>query len=239
MTRNFKALGLAAFALLALGAMVAPAAQAEVTLTTGLTPSTHTATSLHATQYNPTGNITDNNFTTAVGATNCSNALSTFTGTTTGTNKTLTITPNYVHCTTITKEDKAGTPVTVTLNGCDFLFNQPETLTGGPKYTGTVSVICPAGKKIEVEVYAAGSVTAHSVKICTLSIGETKNIAHVIYTNIPGVPPVKDDITVKVTGSGIPYSTTGICGETAGNATYTSSLTLTSTNPAHDIWFSD
>lgn len=243
MSRILKTVSLAAFAAMLLGAMFASSASAA-TLTAGNTgpPVVHTKTPIHAVQYGTSP--TENMFTAFGNKLSCENANTTFTGEASGTDHKLTITPTYKDCFKINENHSQGLPITVSTNGCHFVFNEPSAVGGSTTtFKGTVDVECPAEKVIEVSVFSGGTPTAHSgFRICRDTIGTQKGIASVEYHNVTtaGKP---DDVTVTVRGTAIFATQHGLCGAaTDEKAEYTSNLTLTSGTPikagSHDLWFS-
>jgi hypothetical protein len=258
MIRSLKALGLLTVAALAISAMVASAAQAEPLLTSGKTPETHTATKVHGVQE---GTITENYFQTESGITktqvSCENEFVKYYGSTTGSDKELTLEPTYgrgtpnLDCGVVIKEGevhKLSPIVTVTMEGCNFKLKQP-TFIFKDTYTGKVDLECPAGKDPLVHIYSS---KAHTTTICTITIeppAANQGLSHVIYHNQAGTP---DDITATVEIEGIQYITRGAgCpakdGTTLANGKFFTNITLTSgeTNAsketvslADDLWIS-
>jgi hypothetical protein len=209
MIRNLKVLGLMAVAALALSVMVASTAQAAPNgiLTAGLTPGTHTSVILTGEQY---GAATENYFETFSGSRiHCENSGVKFIGSSTGTSTRVTgVSPTYKDCVATTA---AGTlPATVTANECTYSFNQPEAQGGDTTWKSTVDLVCPAGKSIEVEIYQTGTSTAHHTKLCTITLEPKTNMSHVLFHNKPAEGITKDDLTAKITLSGISYEEHGV-----------------------------
>ena len=137
MTRKFKALGLALFATLALGAVMASAA-----LATEFTASSYPVT------YSGTQAATEpHRFAIDTYEGNCKDI--TFSGEAKGTSTTLTLTPKFNECTF------AGLSATVTTNGCSFLLHLPSAGTDA-----TVDLTCPAGQELTIDI-AAGTCVVH------------------------------------------------------------------------------
>ena len=252
MIRNIKMLGLLVVAALALSAVIASAAQAETgTYTAGLTPSTHTTSTLTGEQE---GTSEWNHFVAFGQQITCENQGVHYHGTISGGVATqVTITPTYADCTA------EGLPETVTMNGCDYIFTRPVTDTG--KMTAKADLTCPAGKSIDIEVFLFGTPTgSHTTKVCTIKVfatgpeteeGGVKHTVqelggHVTYT--PGKRKVGekeyDDMTVDATITGISAEESSTCGSAkTEEAQFTSTVTLfgeeeVSNNP-HDIWISE
>jgi hypothetical protein len=246
MIRNLKMLVLAAFALLAMGALFAGSASAvtvtetaetdEVRLFSGSTSlEKPTVADVYAVQY---GEKTDNAFHVGEQSLHCEDGSSTFTGKNEegGTSTHLKITPSYKDCYVMNASHGVALPATVTTNGCYYTFEEP--VTDGESETtfeGDVSVVCGEGKAIEVEIYLFGGVTSHSLKVCTETIG-SQTLGGVTYHN--NSEGALDDITATIdTGNEsikinrLNSACPGGAGE--GKARYTGQLTLTSDE--HDL----
>jgi len=254
MFRNLKALGLLVFAALAMSATFAAGAQGQTTeefgtLTSGTTNSTtttahHEKTDLHGAQI---GSIEENFFEAFETEIHCENSGVTYTGTSaTGTTTEVTLEPTYKDCTTST-----DLPVTVTMNGCQYIFTHPETIEpfGTGTYTGKAHLTCPHEASIDIEVYGSGGPTSHSGGIlCTVRVhatgspteseGETKHVVqelggHVVYHNGVNAATGKHDVTATATITGISVTRQGLCTfgihQTANNGTFASKVTLTAT----------
>lgn len=208
MPRNLKAIGLTLVAMFAMSAFVASAAQAGQ-FTAGESPAvltgeqtTHNGETLHL-------------FTAGLRKVQCKTAL--FEGTSTVPTTTLTIEPTYSNC------ESAGLPATVTLNGCDYLFNEPEA--NGADFKGTVNIVCPAGKTIEVHIYSSAANHTAGTSLCTITVEPATKLGSNTYTNVAGSP---DHVTVTSEVANIPVKIHGsalICG-TATTSTYTGGTTV-------------
>jgi hypothetical protein len=123
-----------------------------------------------------------------IGSISCSTA--TFTGTSyvTSPQATVTVSPAYSNCTFL---GVAG--VKVNMEGCTYQF---ETPTGTGPFTGSVTVICPVGKKINFE--ASG---------CKVEVGG-QTVKPVTYTNLATSPK---SVTVKPNVTGITYTGSALC----------------------------
>ncbi len=187
MMRKIKALGLAVGATLALSAALASAAQAETgILTTGGFPSIVTGQKVNP---GPTFDIG------GVRTVTC--ATSDLEATLFGPIDPVTFKPLYEGC----SSEPGFTPVTVTTNGCDYNigFGRPGT-TQQPATTGTMHawINCPAGKQIEIHVYANAGAHAANVSTCTYDIGPQGQVPAGIYHNTFGA--ITDvDATVNAT----------------------------------------
>ena len=156
MSRILKTLGLAAAAVAALVAVMAPAAQAETGV---LTAQQYPAIVTAQQQGGATFDIGDPWQQTITCASNLEGTLFAPTDP-------VTMRPNYANCIS----DPAQTPVTVTMNGCDYTlgFTRPGT-TGTPFTTGLINarIDCPVGQQIEIHVYENAVRHAENVSTCT------------------------------------------------------------------------
>jgi len=250
MIRNaIKISGLLALMALALGVGAASPAGAEVTLTAGTTFENvieQEETSLMGVQYggttDPEGKETTNYFEAGAEGKeqklHCDNEGVSYTGTAHGSDANVTITPEYNNCRTLNANHEKGLFVTVTENGCDYTFNQPEAIEVNHHYKGTASLTCPVGKTLEVHLFLDKN---HTIPVCTLTVEPFPNKGHVTYTNQKNGDGGFDDVTVKATVTGIPYIEHGSCDPegktpTREDGEFFSDVTLTS--PNHDITLS-
>lgn len=183
---------------------------------------------------NPTTNIF-----TAFGQTvTCASGEYTSEGTEGGTETSLTMQASYSNCRAINAKHELTLFVTVTMEGCDYNFDQPETAADVEpgQYTGTADLKCPEGKSVKVHVFFDKE---HKLPACTLSVTPGENTGHIVYTNNPNGDNGKDDVTATATiKEQIPVHEEGLCGtksETKGS--FHSSVTVTS--PGNDLWISD
>jgi hypothetical protein len=171
MIRNLKILGLALVAVFATSAMVASAAMAQQGLITADGPVTLTGTETGA----------GTNFIKMFGLQiECPG--STYTGhkvnatphepIPSGATE-ITLTPTYKLC----KVVSLNWPMTVTMNGCDFAVKLGNTTaTPADTYGVTVSLKCPAGKDVTIDIWTPG--TDHEkglAPMCIIHIGEAAN----------------------------------------------------------------
>jgi hypothetical protein len=167
---NLKALGLALVAVFAMSAIAASAAQATPTLTSEVSPVTLEATA--------GGLGSGEKFVAFNESVECEK--STFHTPLTKTPATeFTVEAEYgPECRTGT-----GLRATVTMNGCDYVFHNLKFIKATPDYEATVDIKCPAGKVIEVHIYATKA--AHEAKnsLCTLTIPEQANLEKATITN--------------------------------------------------------
>jgi hypothetical protein len=256
MIRSLKVLGLLTVAALAMSAMVASAAQAEVLLTSGKTsPETHTATNVHGKQH---GTITENYFEANGQKVSCENETVKYYGKTTGSDKELTLEPIFgrgtpnLDCGIVFKEGevhKLSPVVTVTMNGCDFKLKQPTKIETNT-YTGNVDLECPKEKDPIIDIFTS---KAHTTILCQITIEPppaNQNLSHIVYHNQTNVG-APDDITATVTIEGIQYinltpitcpdTKTHNDGKLFSNITLTSGETNASKETvslADDLWLS-
>jgi len=175
MSRNLKALGLALVASFAMSAVVASAASAEAysfkadTVPTTLTGNQHAGNDV---------------FTTDTGTVSCNIATYEGTQTVTPTNS-VTVKPSYGECRAFGLFN-----VPIHVNGCEYKFTAGTKVSGN--YEGTVDIVCPTGKFIEVT--APG---------CLVTVGAQNNLGKVTYTNI-GIGATKE-VTVDVNITGLAY----------------------------------
>lgn len=239
MIRNLKTLGLTLVAVFALSAVAASAASAQGKFTSDGS-ATVKGTETGA---NPTaGNVYDNVLTsgtlgvfTCNGTTYTGHAPRTHTETTLGEehalipsgSTTATITPHVSTKCAAQVPVIGSRPVTVTMNGCDYLIHLGATTGGGETYGVTIDVKCPPGKVIEVHIYKAGSVTHPDAdSVCTFKVGEANN------QGLTGLhetgTPVSHDIDLAGTLTGIHTETSGtLCGvNTSKNAALDIDVTL-------------
>jgi len=126
------------------------------------------------------------------------------------------------------------------MEGCDYVFNQPNEQVAAGHYKGTTSLNCEEGKSVKIHTYLD---EAHTIELCTTTIEPFQNKGHITYKNIKEGDEGRDDITLKLTITQIPYILHGACDEKEPNNTKTredleffSDITLTS--PTHDITLS-
>jgi hypothetical protein len=215
MTRLIKTLGLAISAVAALVAVMAPAAQAETgVLTTAGFPSIVTGEKINPAPAFIVG-----------GVRTVSCATADLDATLFGPTDPVTFRPTYEGC----SSEPGFTPVTVTLNGCDYVigFGKPGT-TNQPASTGTMHawVNCPAGQVIEIHVYENAFAHAANVSTCTYDIGPQGPVPAGIYHNTAHagmVPDVAATISAKFTAR----STIGAGGVICGGDPVTEHLPIT------------
>ncbi len=202
MTRNLKLIGLVVGAVLSMSAVLASAAQAETgVLTAQQFPAIVTGEQPAGAVFDigepPFRNVT------------CGSKLD---ATLFGPTDPVTFTPTYNNCTS----DPGVTPVTITMNGCDYTvgFGRPGT-TNQPATTGTMHawVNCPAGQQIEIHVYQDAFSHAANVSTCTYDIKPQGPVPAGIYHNTFGaIPDVDATLNAQFTATSTIGAGGVICG---------------------------
>ncbi len=196
---NFKILGLATLAALALSVNMTSTASADfITTNNGTTILTAEATETQL--FKTSANIEVKCTTVA------------FDGTIVGmTAETVTVEPTYSAC-TITIPGIATKPAFVDSNGCHYLFTTNT----------SVHILCPPKKKIVITAELVSGVKSEC-----LEIGEqTPTIPEVHYIN-NALTGNQMDTEIESTVSGITYNKTGPCGTTTQNdASYSGKVTV-------------
>jgi len=193
MIRNLKILGMAVVAVLAMSAVVASAASAQL--------GTFTAHEYPATI---TGEQTGTDvFTTVAGTVSCTHA--TYHGEAAGPQTSLTITPTYSGC----KAFGLFT-ATIDMNGCDYQFNRPTTEEpfGNGLYVGTVDIKCPVNTEITI-----------TTDVCRVTVPAQTGLSQITYKNTPTATPTDVDVSVNISKK-IKYTVDPNCA-TAAAGTYT------------------
>ncbi len=218
MIRNLKMLGLAVSAVLAISAALAAAAQAETgALTSQGFPSIVTGEQL--------GGVTFDIGEAPIRTIACTSKLD---ATLVGPTDPVTFTPTYNNC---NSQPGGPTPVTITMNGCDYSvgFSRPGTTNDQlAPTTGEMHawVNCPAGQQIEIHVYETPALHAANVSTCTYDIKPQGPVPAGIYHNTFGaIPDVDATINAKFTAT----STIGAGGPICGGNPLTQHLPITLT----------
>lgn len=142
-------------------------------------------------------------------------ATSDLNGTIVGPTDPVTLKPIYEGCISM----PGALPVTITTNGCDYLFgvSKPGT-TGTPATTGKLAawLNCPAGQQLEIHIYENAAKHAANVSTCTYDIPSQGPVPAGIYHNTPAMAP--PDILATVNATFNALNTIGpafICGANA------------------------
>jgi hypothetical protein len=222
MIRQFKALGLALVAILAMSALGASTADAEkgAVLTAEKYPAKFDGTQTTAVIMNRAGRQT-----TCAGAT----VTTEITGpATTGSGI-----PVFENCHTIILGNKF--PITVTMNGCELVLHATADFIGGVHtYTAIGDLVCPEGKQMETHVYSNATKHLENVSLCTYKTPPQSGLKGIDITNKAPAGGTKDHIEVHLNISGITTLRTGgsalTCGaEHDGNTTLMGSILVQGT----------
>jgi hypothetical protein len=225
MIRNLKVMGLALVAVFAFAAMSASAASAQngkltstgpVTLDgTEIAGATNSFTAFGAEVKCPGSTITGHKYNVTPHELIPSGA------------ETATLTPDIIQPNCVAIEGGTTHKATVTMNGCDYVLHIGETDTSKPDtYKTTVTVVCPAGKSIIVDVYFSAS--NENLKVCEITVGP----------QTPSGPPTLTDetnghLTLNGTYTEIHASRSGVCGNSSEeHAQFHANFTITGTNAA-------
>ena len=200
MTSKLKTLGLAVFAITALSAVMASAAQAG-TLDFGANPAVFTGTTeIEEPKFNITKTGQANNFNSICQSATLEGTVHQVTGGQTPAQQQVhdvTATPTYgTSQTTPTGCTLFGQAMHVKVNGCKF------TLTGAGEAANTARVDivgCTPGKQIEV-----------NSAVCQLLVPEQNGLSHVFGTE-PAVTTTPHTVTLDATVSGITFTQFGAC----------------------------
>jgi len=199
MTRNARALGLALVAMLAMGAVLASAASA-LTVTAAKYPA-----AISATQTNT------NTLSNGIRTVSCSEAS--LTGEIGAASETVQITPVYGGCT-----GNGGTTATVNANGCTYTL-KPTVEHSATTGTGTITVDCPEGKRILVDIWATGKKHTEA-KLCRLEVGAQGPLSGGEYHNTAnGILLTINLTTVKVLRTEGTAANCGAAEKTEGTCT--------------------
>ncbi|HYJ21926.1 MAG TPA: hypothetical protein VEW07_07885 [Solirubrobacterales bacterium] len=154
MNSKTKVLGLALIAVLALSAFSATASQGAV-VTAGAYPATLTAKDVK-TVHGELARLTTGN-----GARYLECSTATLAATISEAKTEVEITPTYSEC---FSNGLTTVPATITVNGCTFKLHATTTA------SGQATVVCPAGKQIEVHVYENAVKHEENKPLCTYDI---------------------------------------------------------------------
>lgn len=214
MPNNFKALGVALVATLAMAATLASGAEA-FKVTTGATPAILTGEVIEHSTIGKT-----ETFKLAGGQDiSCEEVKSTATVRNGDTSITIIPTYNKCHATIGPETFKA----TVTMNDCDYFLHGGKEVTSTTFSEGQVDLVCPEGKVMEIHLYK--SPTVETEELCTYKISPYVNKVSNEFHNITGS---FNDVTITTTAKEIAITRTGslLCGSASSTATYTGSTTM-------------
>jgi hypothetical protein len=241
MIRNLKALGIALAAIFAMSAATASEAAAQASILTTDGPVTlegvnHTAVEgtnaltssflpfMFTARYEcPNAKYTGHKYNETPHFKLIPNETSTFT-----------VTPHYGLC----KVSIGNLPVTVDMNGCDYVFHLEGTTPGVDTYTVKATIeSCQTGKHITVTIWktaAEHSTFPPPTPFCTVTI--TENAAG--YLGLHAIDTTEGDVEIKGTVTGIvahkvsPTSSSLCSKETINNAELDVDITVTGKNEA-------
>jgi hypothetical protein len=203
MTRNFKILGLAFAAVLAMNAVAASGASAAA-------PEVHCTATVQTSCW-LTSTSSDHIFMVGQGehTANVTCESAKFTSTVTKTSTSQTITPVYTKCKAF------GLAAPVAMNGCTYTLND---VAASSPATATVDVVCPAGKVITIKPTGLA---------CVIEVGAQAGLKHVIAEN-KGIEPTH--VFLNITVGSISAKTNGSECPTPGvthlDGTYTGTATI-------------
>ncbi|HWM64428.1 MAG TPA: hypothetical protein VNP96_10625 [Solirubrobacterales bacterium] len=232
MIRNLRALGFAAAATMTMSAIFVSGATAQGVLTAGdKAMKKHTVSGVYAKSY---GTFKENLFTAFGQSTHCTED-EIFSFTASGTDTSLAVSPRYDDCFVLDENEEEGLPVEVTMNGCEYLFNEPEEVEA-ETFEGTVDLECPEGEAIEFEVYSAGNHEfPMGIVVCTQTYEPAKGLG--TFKTHNKVVPGWDDVTATLKAQKVKGKKHGLCGSAeTESAEYVTKLTVTS--DTDDVWYS-
>lgn len=219
MSRNLKALGLSMVAALALGSVIASAAQAEGHFKAGKYPASLTGTS--------TGTHTLN----ITGATKISCGESTFSSSEelAAESESVGVWWNYRFC-----SNTNGFPMWIMSNGCSLTWSvsklvSPTTATGAQTYN------CPGGQELQYVLFASAQKEAENIPLCTYGIPSQGPLATIGYENVGSGSTASVNMAINAGSIKVNVVKGGkfFCGAAAGEtltAQYTGNLNLTAKN---------
>jgi hypothetical protein len=198
MIRNLKTLGLALVAVCAMSASTASMAFADTFTSEGGVAVTLTGKQTGA------GDV----FTTTAGTVKCKEIS--YAGTSKSGVTTVTAVPNFPMKTTGGEQNCTGFgfPVEITTNGCSYLFHI------GGATTGTLDVVCEAGKEITITAAAAG------IAKCILHVPTQSGLGTITYKNTGATTTREVEIEANLSGLKYKHTAgTGLGSCSTGSAT--------------------
>jgi hypothetical protein len=125
----------------------------------------------------------------------------------------------------------------VTVNGCEYTFNATKNTNSAAAptpgiltpFSADLTVVCPAGKQIEIHVYNTAAHNDVGVGVlCTYNIGPQQINNQIRLTNIVGAP---NDILAHIHANvAVTTASGGICGAANQTAVYKGTDTLQALN---------
>ncbi|HET8863139.1 MAG TPA: hypothetical protein VFM94_07805 [Solirubrobacterales bacterium] len=113
-----------------------------------------------------------------------------------------TITPTYKNCIS-----NGGQPVTIDMNGCDYVVAIGVEVSEH-KYAAATDFVCPAEKSVQLTVFSSGT---HALRLCTLAIKAQTSLAGLSAKTTTSPP---EDFDIEGTLTGIHVAKSGLCGTT-------------------------
>lgn len=159
MIRNFKALGLAVMGVLALSAVAASGAQAELTKFTSSEGYPVTLSGENAGVSSVALSIAGGVRTVSCGKVGLSKVLAAETATLEG------LTAKYEECT-----GNGETTATIDMTGCTYTLATFNTRPSSGAGNATVSIACPAGTAIDIRIYSKGKEHIEANELCRYRI---------------------------------------------------------------------
>jgi hypothetical protein len=217
MTRNLKALGLTFAAVLAMGAIVAQAAQAAPTVTPASYPAILTTSAVGNQKYvTNTGQELE-----------CTGVSGKSTIASAGSGDTVVTVENIAYSGCTAKVGAQTLPLTVNMTGCDYKFSGGAATVGEPNHFagGSVVIECPLNVTgPDMTAYATAAKHAANEPLCTFTFWKGVNSGSITYTNTAGSPNDYDrklvNIQTDVTRDG-----SILCGN-PGTATWNGEVTV-------------
>ncbi len=213
---KLKTLGPALIAVLAIAAVLVPAADAvEFKLSAAAYPATLDGTSVESTVFKFGGREITCNKTT-------------FAATLEGESNTLLIGREYSEC---TLKFLGSLPATIKTNGCAFQTHLTGELNENI-FEAKVDIVCEGSAGIEFFVYANAMEHAAGKPICVYDVPPQTGKSTVEYNNMVAESDITITPRVKNINVKIPVGEPFLCGLEGETGTYTGSTTVTGTNKA-------
>jgi hypothetical protein len=229
MIRNLKALGLALVAVFAMSAMAASAAQAvtdDAQVTVETFPAIFDGTQNGVQVFNREGRTMT-----------CTTAEFHSEVQSTDSKTTITVKPTYSGC--HSNIPLIGTlPMTVTMNGCDYLLHLTKDTPSGT-FTADTTIVCPLNKEIEVHIYQNHANHTSNTSLCTMKFPAQTPGGTIDLTNkAAGGTTPKNWIEADINLAGITSTVTPanvVCGlNHDATGSLTGNATLKGTNAAKE-----
>jgi hypothetical protein len=120
------------------------------------------------------------------------------------------VTPEYLKC---KSESPLSGPVTVTDNECQYNFHQEERVNSEGKAKGSVTIECPSGHEIKVEVKTLGT--------CTFTVPGQGPLGGITYTNMVNKAGIMTVLVSAEVKGKVGPTTSGCAGAINGNEVFT------------------